>query len=135
MSLASSSNNKPWICEVHFVYDADLNLYFRSKFSRRHSQEIEENKNVAGNIIKQHNVGQEVRGVYFEGVTELLENVGKDDVAYKLYCKRFDTGNEILKEAETEDGHKFYKIIVSRFYLFDSIDSNPGQKYELDWGK
>ena len=28
MSLAAVSDNKPWVCEVHFAYDNDLNLYF-----------------------------------------------------------------------------------------------------------
>ncbi len=51
LSLATSSDNKPWVCEVHFAYDEQLNLYFRSLKSRRHSQEIAKNPNVAGNII------------------------------------------------------------------------------------
>jgi uncharacterized protein YhbP (UPF0306 family) len=54
MSLATSTENKPWVCEVHFAYDDDLNLYWRSKTDRRHSQEIALNPFVAGNIVKQH---------------------------------------------------------------------------------
>ncbi len=30
MSLATCVDNRPWVCEVHFVYDDDLNLYWRS---------------------------------------------------------------------------------------------------------
>lgn len=30
MSLATCADNKPWICEVHYVFDNELNLYFRS---------------------------------------------------------------------------------------------------------
>ena len=47
MSLATSHNNVPWICEVHYAFDDELNLYFRSLQSRRHSKEIAENKQVA----------------------------------------------------------------------------------------
>lgn len=65
MSLATSHGNKPWVCEVHYVFDKDLNLYFMSKSSRRHSKEIEMNEYVAGNIVKQHELGQKPRGVYF----------------------------------------------------------------------
>ena len=54
MSLATCVDNKPRVCEVHFVYDNDLNLYFRSLTSRRHSQEIAINPFVSGNIVKQH---------------------------------------------------------------------------------
>ncbi len=135
MSLATSANNRPWVCEVHFVFDNDLNLYFRSKPSRRHSKEIAANKNVAGNIVKQHIVGQKPRGVYFEGIAELLNNVGKNDEGYKLYCERFGTDESIIEEAKEDDGHKFYKISVKKFYLFDTIESSPSKKYELDWKK
>jgi uncharacterized protein YhbP (UPF0306 family) len=135
MSLATSRNNLPWVCELHFVFDEDLNLYFRSTPSRRHSKEIEENENVAGNIINQHGIDQKPRGVYFEGKAGMMEDVDEGNIAYKLYCERFGTDKSILEEAKTEDGHKFYKISVNKFYLFDSIESNPGRKYELDWNK
>lgn len=133
MSLGTCAGNKPWVCEVHYVYDEQLNLYFRSKPSRRHSQEIAVNPNVAGNIVTQHAVGERPRGVYFEGTAELLPGVNEDHVAYKLYCERLGTGPKILEEAAQEDGHKFYKINVSDFYVFDTRESVPSQKYHLPW--
>lgn len=133
MSLATSENNKPWICEVHYVFDDELNIYFRSTTARRHSKEIEINPNVAGNIVIQHQIGDKVRGVYFEGIAEKLENVTEDHVAYKLYCERFQTDSKIIDEAKLDDGHKFYKISIKTFYLFDSKESKPSQKYELKW--
>ncbi len=133
LSLATTRDSQPWICEVHYVFDDDLNLYFRSKPSRRHSLEIADNNRVAGNIVAQHVVGEKPRGVYFEGVAELLENVDERSVAYTLYCDRFGTTEEILTDAKKEDGHKFYKISVSKYYLFDKKESDPSQKYELNW--
>lgn len=133
MSLATCEGNKPWVCEVHFIYDESLNLYFRSKPDRRHSKEIVSNPNVAGNIVTQHRIGEKPRGVYFEGTAELIQNVDENHIAYKLYCGRFNTDNKILEDAKKDDGHKFYKIIVDTFYLFDSRESNPSQKYELRW--
>ena len=135
MSLATSMNNRPWVSEVHYVFDQDLNFYFRSTADRRHSKEIAANPQVAGTIVSQHSLGQKPRGVYFEGQTEMLTNVGADHVAYTLYCERFGTTDSILEEARTETGHKFYKITVQTFFIFDSIESNPSQKYELAWGK
>lgn len=133
MSLATSVDGKPWVCEVHYVFDDDLNLYFRSTPTRRHSREIEKNPNVAGNIVKQHVVGQKPRGVYFEGKAEMLTDVDENHIAYKLYCERFATDRAILEEAKTETGHKFYKVRVNKFYVFDSLESSPSQKYELVW--
>lgn len=135
MSLATCANNKPWVCEVHFVFDEQLNLYFRSTSSRRHSQEIAVNNAVAGNIVRQHQQGEKPRGVYFEGTAELLQDVREDSPAYQLYCERFGNGPEILKDTMTEEGPKFYKITVQKFYVFDAQESSPSQKYELGWGK
>ncbi len=135
MSLATSKDNKPWVCEVHFVYDQSLNLYFRSTPVRRHSVEIAENPNVAGNIVVQHGLGEKPQGVYFEGTAELLQNVDENHPAYVLYCERFGTTSKILEEAQTETGHKFYKITVNNYYLFDSRESKPSQKYHLPWLK
>lgn len=133
LSLATCVDNEPWVCEVHFVYDDDLNLYFRSKPSRRHSKDIAANANVAGNIVVQHGLEEKVRGVYFEGCAELLENVDAGHPAYQLYCSRFNTDQSIIDEAKEPDGHKFYKITVREFSLFDSKESNPSRKYTLPW--
>lgn len=131
MSLATSVDNKPWVCEVHFVYDNDLNIYWRSKEDRRHSQEIAQNPYVAGNIVEQHGSQDKPRGVYFEGVAEKLENIEAGDKVYKLFAERFGLGTEIVEDAKKDDGHKFYKVNVSNMYLFDSRESSPSQKYKL----
>jgi uncharacterized protein YhbP (UPF0306 family) len=135
LSLATASTDWPWICEVHFVFDEQLNLYFRSLPSRRHSREIEGNARVAGNIVTQHAIGQKERGVSFEGTAKMLKDVDAGHVAYRLYCERFGTDAAILAEAATEDGHKFYKITVETFYLFDRVESTPSRKYELAWSR
>ena len=126
MSLATCKDNKPWICEVHFSFDNDLNFYFISEPERRHSEEISLNPNVSGNIIYQHKIGESVRGVYFEGIAEIIQNINEENPAYLSYCKRFNTGPEILD-------HGFYKIKVSDFYLFDDQETEPCKKYHLPW--
>jgi len=133
MSLATTRDGKPWVCEVHFAYDDDLNFYFRSLTSRRHSQEIAANASVAGNIVTQHFLGQPVRAVYFEGTAKKLEAGEEQDKAFEALSKRLHVGGETMEEAKRPDGHQFYKITVDTFYLFDSYTSKPSQKYELQW--
>ena len=132
MSLATVAGEKPWVCEVHFVFDEDLKLYFRSKPSRRHSQEIARNPAVAGNIVKQHAKGDKVRGVYFDGRAEQIE-IDATSLVFALFRDRIGVGPEILEDAQATDGHKFYRIAVDTYYLFDSQESSPSQKYELPW--
>ena len=132
MSLATSRGNRPWVCEVHFVYDDDLNIYFRSLTTRRHSQEITENPHVAGNIVTQHHLNQKVRGVYFEGVAREMAGGIELEKAYPLFAKRLGMDKEIVEEAKRPDGHHFYQIIVSDYYLFDSYNA-PSGKHHLPW--
>lgn len=135
LSLATSVNDKPWICEVHFAYDDHLNLYFASKTFRRHSQEIEENTNVAGNIIATHAVGQKVRGVYFEGTVERLDALDVDHPGFRSFSERFHKDPSYFQELTESDDHRLYKISVDTYYLFDGRETTPGQKYELPWLK
>jgi uncharacterized protein YhbP (UPF0306 family) len=134
MSLATSADGKPWVCEVHFCYDDNLNLYFRSLPSTRHCQEIIANPHVAGNIVTQHFLNQAPRGVYFEGTAEVLESVTADDTAIKACSARFGLDPADIVAGATGKGPlRFYKITPAAFYLFDTYASKPARKYHLPW--
>ncbi|HET8671608.1 MAG TPA: pyridoxamine 5'-phosphate oxidase family protein [Candidatus Saccharimonadales bacterium] len=133
MSLATVREGKPWVCELHFAYDEDLNLYFRSLASRRHSQEIAENPHVAGNIVRQHSLEEYPLGVYFEGTAKRLEPGDEQSRAFQLIKERLKAGDDILAEAQREDGHQFYKITVTNWYVFGRLEGDKGQKYQLAW--
>ncbi len=133
MSLATSRDNKPWVCEVHFVYDDQLNLYFRSLQSRRHSQEIAVNPNVAGNIVKQHAKDETPHAIYFEGTAERLTDENERQKISPVFQSRQGAKDTIVDEARREDGHQFYKITVTNWYAFGKFDQPSFQKYELRW--
>ena len=133
LSLGTSRANKPWVCEVHFVYDEDLNLYFRSLKSRRHSQEIALNPNVAGNIVAQHGLKDYPHAIYFEGTATIIEDEAERTEAYAYFKSRFGIPEHILEEAKSEDGHQFYKISVENWYAFGKFGKDSGEKYSLPW--
>jgi uncharacterized protein YhbP (UPF0306 family) len=133
LSLATVHDNRPWVCEVHFAYDDGLNLYFRSLASRRHSQEIALNPNVAGDIIDRYALGEPVVGVYFEGTATLLGPGKEQDTAFMCIKNRLKADDTILQEAALEGGHQFYKISVQNWYVFGRFGGEPGQKYQLAW--
>lgn len=137
MSLATCVGDKPWVCEVHFAYDGELNLYFISLPTRRHSEEIAKNPNVAGNIVTQHVLAEPPQGVYFEGKAELLADADQNGVAYKKYVERFEDRKGFLDtELSKEAGHRLYKITVSDFYVFDAKGKlEPRGKHHLEWSK
>ncbi len=133
MSLATVSAGKPWVCEVHFAYDDDLNLYYCSLPTRRHSQEIATNPVVAGNIVKQHELGEAVVGVYFEGTAELLSEPEGQLQAFASMQARLGTKDDMLKDAANPDEHQFYKITVQNWYVFGRFGEPSGQKHQLVW--
>lgn len=134
MSLGTCADGKPWVCEVHFSFDDDLNIYFRSRSNTRHSHEIAVNPNVAGNIVKQHGMEDKPLGVYFEGVAELLQVMDEENYAYKIVNARYGFGPRLIADANGE-GAKFYKITVSDYYVFDVRTPGATGKYHLKWDK
>jgi uncharacterized protein YhbP (UPF0306 family) len=133
MSLAASSNNRPWVCEVHFAYDVDLNLYFVSKEATRHCQEIAENPYVAGNIVKQHSLSESPNGIYFEGVAEAIEATKLD---VERYCTALNRETaELASRLQKPEGYRMYKIRVNKWAVFGNFDSKGNAKYELEWGR
>ncbi len=133
MSLATSSENAPWICEVHFAYDDELNLYFRSLTSRRHSQEIANNPKVAGNIIDKYNVGDTEVGLSYDGLAELISDKNERKLAFDCLKKRLNIAESALQQAESESGHQFYKIKVLNWYVMGKFGTPKNEKYTLGW--
>lgn len=133
MSLATVKDNKPWVCEVHFAYDDELNLYFISDQSTRHSQEIRENKYVSGNIVIQHQEGEKPSGVYFEGVAQQLEDVADDDIARTAYATRYPN-YPFWQDVGSTGSRRIYKIKVTDFYVFDVRGNfeKPGKQH-MSW--
>ncbi len=133
MSLATCADNRPWVCEVHFAYDEQLNLYWRSRASRRHSQELVSNPNVAGDIVQQFNSGDSVVGVYFEGIAEELIDVDAKHPAFLAFQSRFGTSESILDSSDEPDPERFYKISVENWYAFGRFGADHGHKLKLEW--
>lgn len=132
MSLATVADNKPWVCEVHFSYDDELNLYFSSSKNSRHAQELINNPHVAGNIVTQHHKDQKVRCVDFEGRAEMLSGEEAEKSAYQAYVQRYGASEGLLSEIRKDGDVRFFKIAIDDFYLFDSYGDARG-KHHLPW--
>ena len=132
MSIATVKDNKPWVCEVHFAYDDDLNLYFVSSRNTRHVFELMENPVIAGNIVTQHHKNQKTRCVDFEGKVELLEGVDENHPGIRAYAERFEKDGSQLSEIAKDGKTGFFKISVDDYFLFDSYGDERG-KHHLSW--
>lgn len=134
MQLATSINNQPWVCSVWFAADDELNIYWFSSTTRRHSDEIIKNNKVAGAIVLPQTPEDPPRGLQFQGTAELLTNQEDINKAISVYVDRIfprETINKLMQDKDKP--HKFYKIRPTQFVLFDVVNfpDNSRQEYNL----
>lgn len=131
MQVATVKDGKPWVCTVLFAFDKDLHLYWISKPDTRHSQEISGNEKVAGTIVSPNALGENVRGLQFEGVAK--EATGEDmEKAMEVYANRTGMKEERKQKIlNNTDGHVPYVITPTLFVLFDTKNFPDNSRQEL----
>lgn len=134
MQLATSINNQPWVCSVWFAADENLNIYYFSSTTRRHSEEVLKNPKVAAAIVLPHTPNDTARGLQLEGTVEVLIKEEDIDKAISVYKDRIFPKHTIDEFMDNkEKPHKFYKIKPTQFVLFDVVNfpDNSRQEYNL----
>lgn len=129
MQLSTSVNDQPWICTVGFVSDKDLNIYWFSKTSRRHSIEVMQNNKVAAAIVHDTRTRQalQLTGTASPLPTEEVERV------HALYASKLGfapASVDIFKEA---DDISFWHLKPGVISVWDEGNSpaEPKQEYIL----
>ncbi len=131
LSLATVSSSQPWVCEVHFAADDELNLYFVSKGSTRHAQEIAGNPHVAGNIVRQHGLAEAPQGIYFEGEAAML--VAPTQAEAERYAMALGGDTQKVLERLSDQQHHMYRIAVRNWAVFGNFEGTGNAKYGLAW--
>lgn len=133
MQLATSVDNKPWICNVWFAADSDLNIYWFSSTTRKHSNDILKNPNVAAAIVLPQTPKDTPRGIQLKGMAKVLieqKDVDKAIAVYKYRIFPTETIEKLMRDKETP--HKFYKIIPSQIVLYDGVSFPDNWRQELN---
>lgn len=131
MQLATCRDNQPWLCNVWYVMDEDENIYWNSRLTRRHSEEIADNPRVACTFHKWFNegIGQKGQALIVSGNAELLS--GEDiRMPYKLYVGRNPKFLDVqsLETTMSATGpHFFYKLTPDEIIWWDEVNfpDNP----------
>lgn len=122
MQLATSSNDRPWACNIHYYSDEDLNFYWISTTDRRHSQDIADNPQVAATILAHENTPEEnyAIGITVEGTAELIgENI--DEQIGEAYVRKHGKAQNLIRDiASGNNPAKFYRLKPARIVLFDN---------------
>ena len=130
MQLATVDNGDPWICNVYFVIDNDVNIYWTSAKNRQHSKEILNNPKVAITILKD---AERKQALQITGRASMvpLEDVGRVN---NLYGKKFGDKAERLDEvmSNTLNGRAYWKIKPTAIYFWDEVNFPDHPKQQLD---
>ncbi len=135
LQLATSANNQPWACNVHFYADDEFNLYWISKPDRRHSKDIASNPKAAITIKIHEDTEAEkyIVGLSAEGTSELLRDEEAKEIGHK-YGEKLDKEPSLIADIlEGRNPHKFYKFTPSSIVLFDTknFPNDPRQEYKV----
>lgn len=118
MSLGVSDKNGPWVADVIFIYDDDLNIYWMSDPEARHSKAILLNNKIAGSITHSTKSKESNLGIQFEGNAEKLEGI-QFKLLIKHLAKRGYPKPDISQAAKLLDGDCWYKLTPTTTYLID----------------
>lgn len=135
MQLATSFDNQPWACNLHFYADDHLNIYWISTPGRRHSQEIAINPNVAASIMIHEDAPGEyyVMGISIEGTASLIDNEEVKRVG-PLYAEKLKKPDGLIEDILSgKNPHRFYKLTPKKIVLFDTknLPNEPRQELNL----
>ena len=134
LQLATSANNQPWVCNVHYYSDENLNLYWISTPQRRHSEEIQQNPKTAIVIKVHENTPAEnyIIGLSAEGTAELVgRDLGEINDAYK---NKLNKDPQLMADIKSgANPHQFYKFTPTKFVLFDTknFPKDPRQEWQV----
>jgi uncharacterized protein YhbP (UPF0306 family) len=137
MQLATCKDNKPWLCNVWYVIDGDQNIYWMSRKTRQHSQEIEQNPYVACTFHECYykGFGEKGRALVVSGKAKVI-NSEDSKTAYKLYAQRYPHMKKVQSLVDTLSGsghHSFYKLHIVKAKFFDELNNPDNPLTEIKY--
>lgn len=138
MQLATSRDNQPWLCNVWYVHDTETdNIYFTSRKTRRHSEDIAINERVACTFHKHYEdgLGQRGQSLVIAGKARLLTDELAIGKAFDLYEASHPKLSAMQARDVYCDGsgvHFFYEISPIEIVVFDDVNypNNPRQEFK-----
>jgi uncharacterized protein YhbP (UPF0306 family) len=130
MQLATSADDQPWVCTVFFIEDKELNLYWLSLPSRRHSKNVMKNNKAA--VAIQIKTSQPVIGIQAEG--EVIEVDDEETVKELMqkYIKKYNAGKDFYDNfVRGKNQHKMYKFKPAMYVLFDEMNNIDDPRREI----
>lgn len=133
LQLATSRNNKPWLCTVHFYNDEQGNIYWVSTKERRHSKELIDNKNVVATVVIHEDNPSEnyVISVTIEGLVETITEKQRVSKIINDYTQKLGKDGTLIQQIlDPKDPFNLYILESKSIWIFDNknFPNDPKQK-------
>ncbi|MDO8609703.1 MAG: pyridoxamine 5'-phosphate oxidase family protein [bacterium] len=125
LMAVATYEEEPWIANVYYIHDKDLNLYFLSKNWREHCQAIEKNNKVSVAIADSHQpIYKPQKGLQIYGAANTVNIITQLSWMFKMWNKLISGS----KGEKLTDPKKFldagtstiYKITPKRIKFFNT---------------
>ena len=125
LMAVATYGKSPWIANVYYVHDADLNLYFLSKHWREHCQAIEADNRVTAAIADSHQpIYKPQKGLQISGTAQPVNIISRLEWMFKMWNKLVAgrEGEQLSDPIKFLDAgtSKIYKITPSRIKFFNT---------------
>lgn len=115
MSLATVDDGGPWVSDVIYVHDDQLNIWWISMPQTRHSKAILADARVAATITVSTELGEPNLGLQISGTAERVEG---DDLARATKHRTKRGKPAPSREGELiADGHVWYRLKPTKIQL------------------
>ena len=123
MTIGTVRGETPYVCAVVFAYDHNLCLIFFSEKSTDHSQNLTNNKRIAGEIVDTHQTWESPRrGIQFQGTAHEATSEELSS-AVELYMSRFPGFERSKIDPKTNQAHPIkvtpYIVRPTTIKIFD----------------
>ena len=121
LSMATASkNSEPWINTAYFGYDDELKLYIITYTESKHIKNLDENNQIAINIVDTSQDGNLKQGLQLAGMCSRVKP-NEEEYALRIWAKRImgaDKAEQFLNDFKTWET-KPYKIVIDYAKVFD----------------
>lgn len=130
MQVATVGGEQPWICTVYFVEDDELNLYWLSLPSRRHSLEIaKHNKTAVAVAVKRD---KPVIGIQAEGEAEAVADKEVISSVMQRYVEKYNVGQQFYDNfVSGQNQHVMFRFKPRMYVLFDEVNFTDNGRQEV----
>jgi uncharacterized pyridoxamine 5'-phosphate oxidase family protein len=136
MQLATCRNGQPWICHVWFVIDECDQIYFVSRQTRRHSQELRDNQKVACTFHNpvEDSLSHKSQSLTITGVARQLTPT-EVKKPYQLFARRHPKLLNLQPLDRFVDGTGrlfFYQVIPTEMVWWDELNFPEDSRQKIE---